>query len=928
MSQLAVSIPIGDQKQTSIPISKAGESAPIPLEEPEHPGVTGTVGPVKGFRNNLRLPWASWKEFMVSGPKGALEDNMIVNIIRGVRGNSTEDKLREKYGDATVDDLLAKQKERESGISLSSMKDAFNEDPGAFTASFVNGMIADPELMVTPLGWRTAAVKTAAALKTASTIKKTIAANIAGAAGAATTGAAIMAPVSIVDQIDKTGEVNWDRVGEETMLAAGLAAVLGGAGAKKFPAEKVLEAVESTVGSAQVRAIARTPVGEAVADALGTLKESELSVLGRWAIDKTGGKSITMLDDAAKHSPTFKALRDTIEYTEFSKTPISQSHFERVSNRMGEFSVRLQEIMDKTRTPFLGIIKRADNDAILQGLRGGKKTKISKELRNWLDDVRKYAVEAGVEVGEIADYFPRVYVAKALKKNEDAFLKVLIDHGVDAGEAVNIHKRIIDNGGIYDSAGKLDRIDEFGRKTAKAKNLERGRVLTNIPDEALAPFLENNVYTVLNKYAINSVKRAEFARTFGQGGGKLNKMLKDSIDEMRAAGRPMKAQELNRVYDIADAIQGMYRPHENYAIAKASKVIATYQLVRTLPLAVLSSLTEPLIILSRGHWRSSLKAVPVLFEHTAKSWVRALYKKYPKPEVTLAVERVGVALDDSIGEILTQTFGGESNNITHAFFKATMLSQWTRMNRIWGYHAGRRMVIDNLNDIMNGKKFRFDKMHDELAELGVPVKEGIDWVRRGMPDDDFATNVINNAALRFVNEVVMSPRVTNRPLWHSNPNLHLMAQLKGFQTTFGNTVLKRWFKQIVDDPLYQGPKIASIGAAMTMLAMLVNDLRDQVKGVDRDETTYEKVMRGMDRAGLTGIGQLAMDSLYAHRYGRSGLAQILGPFASQVDALAAATGEAIEGNTNPLKAEAAKAIPLINQSRDARTAVEQALGKE
>ena len=196
-----------------------------------------------------------------------------------------------------------------------------------------------------------------------------------------------------------------------------------------------------------------------------------------------------------------------------------------------------------------------------------------------------------------------------------------------------------------------------------------------------------------------------------------------------------------------------------------------------------------------------------------------------------------------------------------------------------------------------------------------------------MPDDEFATNFINNAGLRFTNEVVMSPRVTNRPLWHSNPNMHLLAQLKGFPTTFGNTVLKRWFVKIVDDPLYQAPKIAAIGTAMTMLAMLVNDMRDELKGIERNETEYERMMRAADRAGMTGIGQMAMDSLYAHRYGRSGLAQLMGPFASQMDAVLGASGEAIEGNLDPLRKQAAEAIPVVSQSKEAKKAVEEALGK-
>jgi hypothetical protein len=923
LADSSVDIPLQEQKkEVDIPVLSA--EVDIPVEN-----ITGTIGPIEGFRNNLSLPYSSWQQFLHGRPRGAIEDNLILNLIRNITGNTTESKLREKYGDKKVDEILAAQKERERGINLSDMKAAFQDDPGAFTAAFVNGIMADPELMITPIGWRTAAVKTAAAMKTASAIKRTTAANIVGAGGASLTAASVIAPISIADQLDKTGEVNWSRVGEETLLAAGLAVTIGTLGAKRFPADKALEAATSTVGSAQVQAVARTPIADAVHEALNSARRTDPYLLGRLLLDKTGAKSITLIDDAAKYSPTLKLLRESIEASEFSKVAHPNDHFQRVSMRAGEFMVRLQAIMDKTRTPFFGVIKKDINDAIIKGLRGGQKTPVSRELRTLLDDMLGYAKESGLDVGEIVNYFPRVYNVKALRAMEDDFLKVLTDNGVDAGDAYSIFQRIIDNDGILDSAASINRIDLHGRPTARAKNLERKRFLKDIPDEALAPFLENDIYPTLTKYISNVTKRAEFARTFGINGNKLNAALKKSMEEMEASGRRMKKHELNRIYDIADAIQGMYRPHESRVIANASRALGSYQIVRTLPLAVLSSITEPLVILARGHLRSTLKSVPALIEHTAKSWVRILYKKFPKPEVTLAAERVGVALDDSIGELLTQTFGGEATKFTMAFFKATLLSQWTRMNRIVGYHAGRHMIIDNLKDISQGKKFRFLEKHDELAELGVSVQDGLAWLKRGAPDDEF-TQIIEQGALRFTNEVVMSPRVTNRPLWHSNPNMHLIAQLKGFPTTFGNTVMKRWFHQIIKDPMIQAPRHAAVGATMIMLAMLVNDLRDEAKGVERDpEEPWQRVMRGADRVGLFGIGQLAIDALFAHRFGRSGLAQILGPMASQLDAMGAAVGKSIsEEDIDPIRGEAVKAIPVVSQKKSWRDDVEEKLGAD
>ncbi len=880
-------------------------------------GITGEIGPIKGFWNNLRFPWHTMDEFKGGFMKGPVtEEGMASNFVRWIMGNTTAMQEEEKYG--------LKEKTEEPSISLSDMKDAFDTDPGAFTAEFMNALMADPEFALTPIGWRGAAIKTAAALRTTSAIKKTLAANVAGAAGAATVGGGIAIPLSVLDQVDKKGDVDWGRVGEETLIASGLSVMFGAIGAKKFSAEKATEIVESTIGSAQVQAVAQSPVAEAVAAALEGVRQSPIGQLTRFAVDKTGGKSITRLDDAARYSETLRKIRNDFEYKEFSKEAIAPSYYQRMYTRMGEFQTRLQDIVDKTRTPFLGRITKKSNKEITDGLRGiGKATKVSKAMRQLLDDVRIYAKEAGLDIGELPNYFPRIYNIRRLKKDSDGFIKALTDNGIDAGAAHNIYRRIIEKEGYLDGAREIQRMGLDGIKIRKAKNLENSRVLEKVPDEALEPFLENGAYPVIGRYIISAVKRAEFSRTFGAQGEKLNSNIKKSMREMEFSGRPMRKNELRRIYDIADAIQGTWKPMDIPVVAKASKIIATYQLIRTLPLATISSLSEPFVILSRGRWDSALKALPKLVSHTTAGMIRSVVKKFPKPESTRAVERIGIALDDSVAEVLTQTFGGETNRVTTAFFKVTMLSQWTRMNRVWGYHAGRNMAIDNLKDIAKGSGFRLAAKADELAELGVPVDAGLAWIKKGMPDDEF-TKTLDMAGQRFALEVVMTPRVTNRPMWHSNPTVHLLAQLKGFNTVFGNTVTKRWIKKILEDPIYQGPKLAATGSIMIMTAMIANDFRDHIKGTDRKpESDQKRLIRAWDRTGLSGVGQLALDAIYAHRFGGAGVSQLLGPFISQVDAIIEAIGRAAEGKPAKLKTEVANAIPIVNTKKEWRDAVKE-----
>ena len=49
---------------------------------------------------------------------------------------------------------------------------------------------------------------------------------------------------------------------------------------------------------------------------------------------------------------------------------------------------------------------------------------------------------------------------------------------------------------------------------------------------------------------------------------------------------------------------------------------------------------------------------------------------------------------------------------------------------------------------------------------------------------------------KLVTDVALEPTTTNRPLWMSNPDMQLLAQLKSFPILFGNTIAKRVIRKM------------------------------------------------------------------------------------------------------------------------------------
>lgn len=172
----------------------------------------------KGFLDTLRNPMDLWRNESIIG-------NLYDAQQKGV--------FNKPWGE-----LVKESKEEISKFSVGQMWDAAVQNPGAFLGEVVNGIVADPELLLIPIvgAARLGATATKASLavaKAANLGAKATAATVkagqiaAGAVAGAATGAATMAPVAMAKQLDEAGVIDPRQVIEDMKGGAAMGAAFG-----------------------------------------------------------------------------------------------------------------------------------------------------------------------------------------------------------------------------------------------------------------------------------------------------------------------------------------------------------------------------------------------------------------------------------------------------------------------------------------------------------------------------------------------------------------------------------------------------------------------------------------------------------------------------------------------------------------------------
>ncbi|MCH2241609.1 MAG: hypothetical protein MK041_06690, partial [Aquabacterium sp.] len=524
---------------------------------------------------------------------------------------------------------------------------------------------------------------------------------------------------------------------------------------------------------------------------------------------------------------------------------------------------------------------------ILQGAQSGGSVKArvaARTVRKILDDTFDYMRAAGVDVADLGygkDYFPRVWDTAYIADHQDEFLAMLGKYGDQlSGKPQDVLSTLLAANG-----------NEFGKVTPKpGMQHTKERTLKFISDEDAAPFMRKNLLDIMNSYITQATRRAEWARRFGDDSHRLDRL----IEEARRDGAT--DDDVAYAHRYISGVDGTLGDTIDPRMRRLFGNLIVYQNIRLLPLAIFSSVVDPLGVAVRGGTMGDAWAA---FKRGVRE-VRLNFQKEPKADAdTQLAELLGVVDNAMLVHDLSQTYtqgmvGDTARKINDAFFRYNLMEQWNRSMRVGATQAAIRFLQRHADGTASPHSARW------LAELGLRpgelvIKNG--WLALteadGLSPEQAAK--VRAAINTWVDGAVLRPDAAHRPLWMNDPRYALISHLKQFVYAFHETILKR-----VGHEIDHGNFAPLAVLASYVPVMIASDMaRDMIRGGGdvpewkRNWGAGDYLWSGVERAGLLGVGQFRHDALMDLHRGGSGVGALSGPTLEQLtDAVRVAGGRA------------------------------------
>jgi hypothetical protein len=219
--------------------------------------------------------------------------------------------------------------------------------------------------------------------------------------------------------------------------------------------------------------------------------------------------------------------------------------------------------------------------------------------------------------------------------------------------------------------------------------------------------------------------------------------------------------------------------------------------------------------------------------------------------------------------------GGTAAKWNTWLFKWNGLQDLTKMTRLMALDAGKSFLVKHATK-PNKNSERF------LDQLNITAEE----VQADMVDGKLKgeSEAVQQALVRFVDESILRPNASQRPVWGSDPPWMLIFHLKQFTYSFQLTILKRVYTEYADHG-----NLAPVMRLMTYIPFMVaaDLVRDALKdaGDDQDDdrkdewTLTDYTWEAVQRSGMLGVGQFAVDAAEAADYGKPFPLPFAGPTA-------------------------------------------------
>lgn len=471
----------------------------------------------------------------------------------------------------------------------------------------------------------------------------------------------------------------------------------------------------------------------------------------------------------------------------------------------------------------------------------------------WSDEAKGYEEH---DIGFVENYFPRYYDRQKIFEERPQFEAALRDGGLTAEQAKSVTDNI-----LRSSKVAPDENDYLAGLTYYAPNSQARKL--NVEDKVIAPWLQKNLADSVYSYLNYATRRAEYAKRFGNQGQEIEAAVKQAesegatTEQVKTFNQAVMAMEGSLGHDIKPELKQLFGG------------IVTYQNFRLLPLALFTSLVDPIGIAVRG---GGMKEAYNAFIRGIRGIVKE--NKDHAYDLAALVGTIGVSHD---AHMLADAYGTQyltdwQRKLNAAFFKYNGMESWNRQMRVAATGAAEKFIIKHAGDF-NEHSERF------LLELGL-TKEDV-RVNNG---ELVLNDKIANALSQWVDGAVLRPNAAVRPIWMSDPHYMLIAHLKQFTYTFQKTIVARVVHEM------ENGNFTSAYALLSYVPLLIASdlLRATLTPGGGDDDVLERlglgglIWRGVQRAGLFGPGQYAIDAWGDLGHGKIPIVSILGPTAQQL----------------------------------------------
>lgn len=546
------------------------------------------------------------------------------------------------------------------------------------------------------------------------------------------------------------------------------------------------------------------------------------------------------------------------------------------ATRMNDISSKLEGYTPEQLGDALGSMQRGVEAKTAEG------RTVQTAVQKSLADTLKYMRSAGVNIEHIGakdgvPYFPRVWDTDYISKNKADFLNMLSKYerrGLISDSQSILSKMIARDG------------NEFGVESREpGMQFKKQRVLSMIDHVDAAEFMSKDLFQTLNSYITQATRRAEWSRRFADDGSTLDGLLAKA----REQGAEDKHIDMTEQYlkgvdgTLGDSLDPTYR--------RLMGDVIVYQNIRLLPLAIFSSVVDPIGLMINGAsakdawstFKRGIREVPLGFKDQSK---------HAKDHWTEMAETLGVidnaTLHQSIGALYNQGMvGGTAQKINDTFFKLNLMEQYNRSMRIGATEAATRFIAKHA---VEGESVHSTRW---LAELGlkasdVKMHEGALALTEAHGLSKAEADKMRSAVNQWVDGAILRPDAADKPIWMNDPRWMLISHLKQFVYSFHQTILKK-----VGHEFTHGNHAPIMAMASYVPIMIAADMmKGMIQGAGSQPDFKEGwgfgdyIWSGLQRAGLFGVGQFGLDVATDVQRGGVGIGALAGPTLGQMgDAL-------------------------------------------